>query len=114
MGEGAGRRCGKGGWHSLDPLLAHSGLQTAEDVHAASQHEFGGDASAHPARVGSFLQPGFRLETVALYAQSTRATRLRLYLETIPSDVRKLRHHYRQRPPESVRRLGPLARDPLP
>jgi hypothetical protein len=70
-------------------------LQTAEDVHAASQHEFGGDASAHPARVGSFLQPGFRLETVALYAQSTRATRLRLYLETIPSDVRKLRYRYR-------------------
>ena len=39
----------------VDALLAHSRVQAAEDVHAASHHEFGGDASAHPARVGSFL-----------------------------------------------------------
>ena len=104
----------QGGWHSADALLADSRAQAAEDVHAASHHDLRGNARAHAGRVGSFLQLRFRLEAVALHAQSPRAPGVRLHLEAVPPDVRKHRHRHRQRPAEPGQRLGPLAGDPLP
>ena len=61
-----------------------------------------------------FYSFAFGLEAVALHAPSSRAPGVRLYLETVPADVRQHRHRYRQRPPETRQRLGPLAGDSLP
>ena len=42
-----------------------------------------------------FYSFAFRLEAVALYAASPRASGVRLYLETVPPDVREHRHRHR-------------------
>jgi hypothetical protein len=49
-------------------VLADSGREPAQDVHAASFYEFGGVARPHATCVGSLLQFAIHLGAFALYA----------------------------------------------
>ena len=68
-------------------LLAYPAGQKAEDVYAASDHEFGGHASQNPRCLGQLLQPACNLETFGLYANTAGSPGIPLHLEAVPPDV---------------------------
>ncbi len=84
-----------GGRHADHALLADSAGSAAEDVHAASHHEFGRDAPADAGRVGSLLQFQRGMEAIELHAEFEGAAGVHFYFEAVPADV--CEHRYRHR-----------------
>ena len=64
LGKGIWRQRADGGGNSDHALLADSSGFAAEDVHAASHHEFRRDAGAHAGRLGPVLQHEGGMEAV--------------------------------------------------
>jgi hypothetical protein len=80
------------GLTSNHTLLAHSAGQKAQNVYAASEHEFGRDASQNPICVGQLLRLARDLQTLGVYTNTARRACVRFDLKAVSPHVCEHRH----------------------
>ena len=100
--------------HTADAVLADPGGAPAEDVHAASDDEFGRDAAEDARRLGPVLQPALDLEALAVHARSAHPSGVPLHFETVPADVRQHGNCDRQCAAKSSDLVGAAPGDSMP
>ena len=77
-----------------------------QDVLASPAHVGRGNPATHPGRLGPFLQPEFRLETLEFHQVAVEPHDLRFDLQALPANVCQYRHGHRQRTGRSIHALG--------
>jgi hypothetical protein len=87
VGKEPGRSSAGNRQYSNHALLADSCGEKTQNVHAASDYEFGRDANQNPTRMGQILQLARHLETLGVYANTARAASVCFHLKAVSPNV---------------------------
>ena len=114
LGEVIGREPAGDRRRAHHSLLVDPAREKAEDVHAASDNEFAGDAGKNSGCLGQLLHDVRGVEAVAMCDDPASPTGIRIHLEVVSPNVCDDRHRNGQRATRKGERVGEAHREVHP